>query len=633
MGSAATGVDPAPGATSTQPCDDTGALVIHRVQKAADHLSFHALLSGIGEAPELSATQSEFHPAFELRFLPETISPFARSLLEVDIEADAKYAGWSPGSTSLSGFCQDLTLWRNLHNLGPKAEPTWERTGDVVALSTAFVLERWNAIAKNGLGEDWTEQKGYDAVRQTCGPSDHPFLDQKETIRIRHQISDLLAVLGTSPVPSIEMIPSISVLANIEQIDPSAGWGLTDFLFYMLLAREATLRMARSKRRWHGGVTTRVVLAQALAELWSKSMVFTGTDTTFRFEPDRTVKERQMDGIVKFAEEMQWPFLAEIKETARRLLSPQEDTSALDTLTWDWFSGLVMPGARFQLTTLTTLYGLSPSLSLHPPASTVKIRKGTYGIVYPQGSYWNSRSIIGKVLGPLSLLPDGETAMGRKVKCLGGWVGPYPAPVLPESTFGLLVELQTSPPPWVSEDTSAGDDSGAGSKWGNDSGWELPTPPPPSTETVIAQTLRLTKVVATEPAGNDAPSVYQASLDFRLGNDNKIVTSTLNVNSVFLAAMACRGGPHRIDPRAAAKYTFRTLGIGDLPGAKQDGGATALTVINATRGPAAEAFARAWCSEKGTNAVVWKEGHGCCFKCALMMVGRDGVGVGVLIMT
>ncbi|KAK2018744.1 hypothetical protein LZ32DRAFT_653516 [Colletotrichum eremochloae] len=634
------------------PYDNTGALVIHKVYKTSDSLMCYAWLSGIEEVPELEVKQPEFHPAFALRSLPGPVIPVADGLLRMDVEADPMYAGWSPGSTSLTGFSRELNFWRKVDALEKTTEPSWTRTSNIVPLSSDLILKRWVAIVKDGLGNSWTEKKGYDSVRELLGPSDYVWLNQDETYKVRHQISDLLAAMNASPVPGLQESISIGVLANIDQATPKLDVGFIDFLLQMLLAREVTLRMAKVQQqqqqqqqqgRWYGGVTVRIVYDLVAAELWSQNMDFITSQD--RFEPRKAVQTRQVGGILAFAEEMRWPYLSEIRETARKLLASEASKMALDIRTWDWLGGLVLPGAMFPLAVIGTLYSMSPTLSTRMPGTTVKIHRGNYGIVYPQASYWTARSVLGKVLAPLSQA-DAETA-GGKTKCLGGWVGPCPSPSLPESTFGLLAQLKGRPPSWVAEDTGADGDtptaaaSAAQSQQVNAVEWALPVPPPPSADMIALQTLRLTKVAVTQPADNDdddgvrgdhAPPMYLARLDFRLARGKLMATMTLQSNSVFVAAMPCRGGPHRIKPGTGADYMFRTLGVEALPRAELDGGATAVTVINATGGPAAETFARAWCSEKGTNAVVWRRGEGCCFKCALMVAGREGVAAGVLIM-
>jgi hypothetical protein len=61
--------------------------------------------------------------------------------------------------------------------------------------------------------------------------------------------------------------------------------------------------------------------------------------------------------------------------------------------------------------------------------------------------------------------------------------------------------------------------------------------------------------------------------------------------------------------------------MGELAGAQM--------VINAT-GRGAELSARAWCSERGTNAVIRRKG-GPCFVCAARAAGVASLGTGVLI--
>ncbi|TQN72551.1 Heterokaryon incompatibility protein S, partial [Colletotrichum shisoi] len=574
------------------PYDNMGALVVHKVYKTSKCLMCYAWLSGIGEVPELAVTQPEFHSAFALRFLPTSIIPVADSVFEIDVEADPGYAGWSPGSASLTGFSRELNFWRKVEDSTERpSEPSWQRTSDTIPLKSDFILERWKAVVNDGLGSDWTEQKGYNSVREICGPSDYTWLDKNETMKIRHQISDLLAVMSVSRVPSLEETASIGLLANIEQLTHSANFGFLDFLLQMLMAREVTLRMAKDKRRWYGGVTVRIVYDLVAAELWSRGMHLASKDS---FEAREATKAQQTNGILRFAEEMQWPYLSEIREMATKWLTPEASNIIIDIRAWDWMGGLVLPGALFPMAMIGTLYGMSPTLRTRLPSAIVKSRHGNYGIVCPQASYWRVRSVLGKVLAPLSLVENDDeaaaaavVAAGRKIKCIGGWVGPCPSPSLPESTLGLLAELKGRPPSWVAEDTGDTGDTAATvfpttsqSHQGNTAEWALPTPPPPpSSETVTLQTLRLVRAaVAPRPAdggdarGDAAAPIYQARLDFRLARSRLMATMTLHANS-------------------------------DLPRAELDGGATAVTVINATGGPAAQTFARAWCSEKGTNAV------------------------------
>ncbi|KAK4141491.1 uncharacterized protein C8A04DRAFT_30991 [Dichotomopilus funicola] len=228
------------------------------------------------------------------------------------------------------------------------------------------------------------------------------------------------------------------------------------------------------------------------------------------------------------------------------------------------------------------------------------------------------------------------------IRCIGGWVGPCPSPSLPESTFGLLVQLQARPPTFTTGDPADPDaletrNIPAFVTESKRAGCATAAPPPGPADTVTLQTLRLSKLPGAPVGGVRTPE-YRARLDFRLVRSRTMGTITLHANSVFVAAPARRGGgsAHRVDPRRAAAYTFRVLALEDLPrsepGTAGAAGAT-TTVINAAGGGVAETFARAWCSQKGVDAVVWqRDGGRSCFKCALMVAGEEGLGVKVLIM-
>jgi hypothetical protein len=96
----------------------------------------------------------------------------ADELLEADVAGDKKYAGWSPGSTSLTGFARELSLWQMAHSIREKDEPRWSRTKTKPLLSQ-FVDQRWREIVKNGLGEDFTDQKGYERLQEIIGPAEY----------------------------------------------------------------------------------------------------------------------------------------------------------------------------------------------------------------------------------------------------------------------------------------------------------------------------------------------------------------------------------------------------------------------------------------------------------------------------
>ncbi|KAL2865213.1 prion-inhibition and propagation-domain-containing protein [Aspergillus lucknowensis] len=595
---------PAPTAPPTEPYDNAGALVIQKLYSKPDTLACYHWLVGLGEEIEQSKAQP-IHPAFALQFTPESVSAIAEPFLELEINTDAKYTGWSPGSTSLAGFAREITLWKKIAKpaSSDKPPPTWH-AAQSKSLTSDAIDSQWNQI-REGLGEDFTDRKGFDTVRELIGPSNFAWLDPGEEVKLRHQITDLLGALSISPVPSVEHRRSIFLLACNKKIDPTRSFSFIDFMRKLLLAREALLRIRRDNSCWYGGITC-----------------------------------SQLDGIILFVDQMQWPFATEVHaEVARARESLGAQNPSVEVSLVDWVAGLVLPGTTFPVSILTALYGLSPTLRTRLPRQTVQARQGNYGIVYPQASYWHYRSVVGKVLAPLSLLSDSNRG---HVKCLGGWVGPCLSPALPECTYGLLIAISAHPPPYA--DTEGGDKGGHDHNplvtTDSSTGWTLPSPPPAisqasDTDAVTLQTVRLSKAPAASTKVDDAQP-YTVRLDFRLHRPRTFSTFTLYTNSVFVAAPPCRG-THRVDPDRGSQYTFRICSIESLAQVPRRGGAsggTAILVIDAAGGAQSEVFARAWCCHTGTNAVVWKnrEGEGgCCFKCALMAASAEGLGTGVVI--
>ncbi|RPA89061.1 hypothetical protein L873DRAFT_1723557, partial [Choiromyces venosus 120613-1] len=234
-------------------------------------------------------------------------------------------------------------------------------------------------------------------------------------------------------------------------------------------------------------------------------------------------------------------------------------------------------------------------------------------------SYWRSRSIIGRVL---AVVPD--------IHEICGWVGPCESPTGLETyrTPAALVQVHTRAPAFKLQD-SAGEQQPFVPSDGRLT-WEEPILPPVSEEVCVLRKLRVLSVPAdvnsADPGG--VVTAYRAKLDFYLLRANKVITLTLYSNSIFVAAPPCKG-THKIDPKSTSIYTRTIYEVSRLDKAelKTEG----VTVINAT-GHGGQALARAWCAEKGTNAVVWKRDRECCFKCGLMVAGKEGLDVDVLIL-
>lgn len=86
----------------------------------------------------------------------------------MDVEADPSYVGCYPGSVSVSGFGREVTYWKHIRSNAGKeapAEPVWRTATNRPGLDGKFVLQTFMK-RQQGLGDDWTEKKGYDQVSE-----------------------------------------------------------------------------------------------------------------------------------------------------------------------------------------------------------------------------------------------------------------------------------------------------------------------------------------------------------------------------------------------------------------------------------------------------------------------------------
>ena len=170
-----------------------GALVIKRTYQGDHNMTCQACLSGSQAAPEPTPPRSDLQPAFgkmklvisrrivrdankttpALRLIPDPVLPVAEKVLEFEFEGTLDYAGSIPGTTSLMGFAQELSYWKlSFSGENLDGEPIWRRSLPKPPQTAKTILKRWTSLVKHGLGENWTEQKGYDSVRKICGPSE-----------------------------------------------------------------------------------------------------------------------------------------------------------------------------------------------------------------------------------------------------------------------------------------------------------------------------------------------------------------------------------------------------------------------------------------------------------------------------
>jgi hypothetical protein len=370
---------------------------------------------------------------------------------------------------------------------------------------------------------------------------------------------------------------------------------------------------------------------------WDDAFDLAGKELQFH----SLVHEKQVEGLLRFAEILKWPYTNETRDYAEDAYSNMRGGSNIPLDLWDWLYGTVLPGKWAAYKIMAALVHCTPSL-------TKTLGSAKYyecGLSLPKQSYWRTRSVFGRVLGCLS-----------GVKSLCGWIGPCPPIDGPHPRYIRIKARRSAPQKqddgiivipsiWSGEgeETIQLKPDEEVHQWiadvMDDSCWVSPEPPvrQMSNCTVVGIRVKALPLEANLAAKSstmskaeiDEETEYRASILFKIDNAPPI-TYTLYTNPVFVTVPPCHGPGHQVHTRVLPRYLRNTWDIENLKEASADEyDNNGVLVINAT-GNGAEAVARAWCSERGKNAVI-RRNPGPCFVCAHNVASDKGLGVNVLI--
>ncbi|KAK1828634.1 small glutamine-rich tetratricopeptide repeat-containing protein 2 [Podospora conica] len=327
------------------------------------------------------------------------------------------------------------------------------------------------------------------------------------------------------------------------------------------------------------------------------------------------VHEQQVEGLLHFAERMKWPYINEARDYAEDAYATIRGGGTIPVHLHDWLFGIILPGKWFAFKIMTALIMCTQSLAK-------QIRFAHYydcGLSLPTRSYWRQRTVLGRVLGPLP-----------GVIALCGWIGPCPRVTIassPDDDKPRHIRLKTRREidPYLADIRSS-------------TKWLIPAPPVRDISTWTIASIDLTPLPRRTNLGlgadadadaliNEANETeYRASITFQRDDGTEPVTYKLYTNPVFVTVPPCRapagGGEHEVHMRELGAFR-RVWEVERLKEhvegeeeegeeGSEEGGKGGVMVINAT-GKGAEVVARAWCSERGRNAVVRRKG-GPCFR-------------------
>ena len=360
------------------------------------------------------------------------------------------------------------------------------------------------------------------------------------------------------------------------------------------------------------------------------------------------VHERQVEGLLLFAEKMKWPYLNELRDYAEDVYANLRGGAIIPSHLADWIFGLCLPGKWFSFKIMTALVLCSPSI-------TEKVGIAHYyecGLVLQKQSYWRIRTVLARILGAL---PNAQS--------LCGWIGPCPpvefSPPLPGAFKPRHIRLKArrvAPTKPVPDDgvihlggrydrytdtrpTGEEDLPAYIAEMTSDDSYIIPEPPIKQISTVTLTTIKVKKLPLdisisrkrglTRDDDVEKEAEFRASVVFQVDNNEDPVTYTLYTNPLFVTPPPCFAGPkgsHEVQLRELKRFNQEPWTVERLkdhvPDDEEEGN---IMVINAT-GKGADVLARAWCSERGKNAVIRRQ-KGPCYVCAIRCASMLDVGV------
>ncbi|OOQ83958.1 hypothetical protein PEBR_32643 [Penicillium brasilianum] len=569
--------------------------------------------------------------AWSLMYMSDRARHDQADFSQLDTECRRSYEGKLPGTRSIDGYMADFNTW--IRNNNPKTEQFFNTTGALPNVSFERLVERARRAQLQG-DRFWSpgERNADNDLEELIGPGAMGNSMQDE-------VTQLLYTLNRR-----RDFPDVLDGASLATIALSTSDSLYSFLLQVVLARELRMRMHQLSDVGFGNVSHRIIAAIHASERWLDGVHVKLPDSKEELgyvDLHSLVHERQVEGLVRFAEAMAWPALGEMRSFAEEAYAGiQAGVPNTSTHLWDWLYGLMLPGNSFIFAIMAALIAATPSLQRLGAAAYYDS-----GLVLKDRSYWRTKTVLGRVLGGM-----------KGVRAANGWVGPFPAPVdvrdeLLKEGWWRVHARDVAFTSFMARDLPAiggrfapflgREEGSSAAEWirgmGDRSEWAVPIGPSESSDHVEFRALRLQSIglhsnsqplQGTHEKGdlNDELEPEQRATLEVLINDRP-ASFTLYSNPVFIAAPACIDGPHAVRQKDLPKIQH-ILKTSQLPDhAHTD---KRVLIIDATGSGECELVARAWCSQNGQHAIVVR-GQGTCFACAVKVASQGSLVIGCVI--
>jgi hypothetical protein len=528
----------------------------------------------------------------------------------------------------VEGYACEFQLWAN-QNIHKDPISYMVSTHTAPSLTTKELVERINIVQRsNKLPWGWTNKNKYDDLIKWIGNTNETWTNEAYKYELSNQVSTLLSMLNRR-----DMFDDLRDGGSIGYfLFGPESHGFPNFLLQMILGHELKLRL-ETYDGWNSGMTPKIYSTLEAAQRWME-----GVKCVYRDEGESNVEfhslvhERQVEGLVRFAEAMEWPKLFEMREFTEEAYIKIRSGSNVPLPLWNWLFGLTLPGNGFVYGLMSALVLATPSLrSLGDPKYLAS------SLVVEGKSYWRAKYSVGRAFGGM-----------KGVKAVGGWIGPCPAPIEDSVTGWVRVRSRAvgfSIPRTPNSGVLVDDDSGVHgalstpargtplqskftSEWistiTDPEMWSVVEGPSQSLQRCEFLRLHLKLVESAEATEAPQDQEHRASLDFNIEGEQ--VTFILYSNPTFIAAPHCLDGPHWVHSNDLGRFK-NICTVQELKSRRHS--QNGVLIINATC-DGGEFVARAWCLENGQHAVICR-GSGTCFVCAVKMASDEGLGVNCLI--
>ncbi|CAO3676955.1 unnamed protein product [Umbelopsis ramanniana] len=581
-----------------------GALEIFEIERTTSRIDYSIFIDG--SLPDMAfplrgLTDSlvHDHPSFKLitadLALPVQLPnhPDYDTWIYVDEEFCDNYLGILPGTLSHKGICKILTS-----SLNPQLFQTDVDTGKYplpgIALKT--IMEVLNH--RNKVGISASDVENYMELQKLIGDWATMESITPEMYTLDKQCEAIIKILR-NPTYTYNHFNNRSVSRLVHMKYQNA----VTIAYQCLLALELMLRLPHASPSALTGLNAEVQAELMISKRWIDNIeVYWRPNDDYNYFFKSKIHAQQIDGIIKFAEEIRWPYRDIAEKNLREAWEFAQSGAVLDDHVWDWIHGACLPGKYYSIKAMSVLMALSPpnikELGTAPYTNA--------GLMLTDRTYWRAPTVLGAVLGGM-----------KGVKSCLHWIGPcvpviegveFVAQWLSVTTRFIIAPEVTDPDikssallPYDMNNLAPKDFEARLRRMELSDNWVNPHPPPPKLpenggDKIEVQGIKLEKYsVANATSAIQESNAFYASLLIRLNGN--LITYNLTYNPLFTCSHPCIGSHER--HKSQIKYTIvEAAALQNSPRFDH------ILVVNVQGSSEADVMARAWCAQQGRNALV-----------------------------